>query len=101
MRFAPVLAFGGLAAAIELPEGNPYVAQFNDFISNAFGSYLPSPNKHDFAAAEAAKSSEMKMSTLTLDNWKQTLYEPVQDGATEPEEWWLLVTGGNNTCYGM
>jgi hypothetical protein len=42
----------------------------------------------------------MRLNVLTLENWKQTLYEPVSAGATTPEEWWLLISGGNKTCYG-
>ncbi|KAJ2895539.1 uncharacterized protein MKZ38_006389 [Zalerion maritima] len=102
MRFSQVLAFSGLAAAIEAPqgEGNPYVAKFNGFVADTFGAYIPSPNKHDAEAAKETKESDMKMTVFTLNNWKDTLYEPVQPDATEPEEWWVLISGRNKSCYG-
>jgi hypothetical protein len=62
--------------------------------------YLPNPSTYDPVAAAEAKVGALKLSTLTLENWKDTLYEPVTPGATTPEEWWVLVSGGNKTCYG-
>lgn len=61
---------------------------------------VPNPGHHDPVAALAAKTGALRLSTLTLENWKHTLYEPVAAGATVPEEWWVLVTGRNKTCYG-
>lgn len=102
MRFLQILvALSGVAIAIEPPpQGNPYVAQFQGFVADSFGSFLPSPNKHDSEAAEEARVGDMRMHTLTLENWRHTLYEPVKEGATVPEEWWMLVTGRNKTCWG-
>lgn len=53
------------------------------------------------AAAAAADADPAKPVRLTLGNWKQTLYSVVQPGATEPEEWRIMATGGNKTCFGM
>ncbi|KAF4126360.1 hypothetical protein GMORB2_0096 [Geosmithia morbida] len=102
MRFSlstAVAALPALAAAQESPL-EQYQAQFQNFVSN-FGSYVPSPARHDAAAAHAAKTGPMKLHVLTLDTWKDTLYEPVQAGATTPEEWWVFTTGGNKTCFGQ
>ncbi|ROT42444.1 hypothetical protein SODALDRAFT_326601 [Sodiomyces alkalinus F11] len=67
---------------------------------NKFASYIPNTNRVDAADAAEAKTGEKKMSVLTLDNWQQTLYEPVAPGTTQPEEWWVLITGRNKTCFG-
>ncbi|KFH48736.1 hypothetical protein ACRE_004200 [Hapsidospora chrysogenum ATCC 11550] len=101
MRFpvsAVVAALPALAAAQENPLAQ-YQAQFQNFLGN-MGSYIPNPGRHDPVAALEAKTGAMKMHTLTLDNWKDTLYEPVAKDATEPVEWWVLTTGRNKTCFG-
>lgn len=101
MRFsasAVVAALPLLASAQQDPLGQ-YKAQFQTFMDK-IGSYVPNPGSHDPVAALEAKLGSMKMSTLTLENWKDTLYEPVAPGATVPTEWWVLVSGRNKTCYG-
>lgn len=101
MRFsasAIVAALPALAAAQDSPI-DQYKAQFQNFLGQ-MGSYIPNPGAHNPIAAAEAKAGSMKLSVLTLDNWKQTLYEPVASDATIPEEWWVLVTGRNKTCYG-
>lgn len=101
MRFstsAVVAALPLLASAQEDPLGQ-YKAQFQTFMDK-IGSYIPNPGAHDPVAALEAKLGSMKMSTLTLENWKETLYEPVAPGATVPAEWWVLISGRNKTCFG-
>jgi hypothetical protein len=101
MRFSAatvLLALPVLAAAESQFE--QYKAQFQNLLGS-FGSYIPSPNKHDAADAQSSKLGAKKMSVLTLDNWKDTLYGPVKVGSTKPEEWWVLITGRNKTCFGM
>jgi hypothetical protein len=99
MRFS--LSFAALAAVASAQEGlfEQYKAQFQNFLGN-MGASVPNPGAHDPVAAFEAKTGEMKLSTLTLENWKDTLYEPVPAGAVEPVEWWMFITGGNKTCYG-
>ncbi|KAK5631320.1 hypothetical protein RRF57_007034 [Xylaria bambusicola] len=105
MRFSPASALLALPvlAAADSPD---YRAQFQEYLGKAQGyfekltSSLPHPNKYDVAGAVAAKSGPNKLSVIGLDNWKETLYEPVTPGSTTPEEWWLLITGGNKTCFG-
>ncbi|RDA94823.1 hypothetical protein CP533_4318 [Ophiocordyceps camponoti-saundersi (nom. inval.)] len=77
----------------------PYKAQLQTIL-NRVVSAIPNPGSHDPVAALEAKMGSMRMSTLTLENWKNTLYGPVGPGATVPEEWWVLITGRNKTCYG-
>lgn len=101
MRFsayAAVAALPAIAAAQENPL-EQYQAQFQTFLGN-MASYIPNPGRHDPVAAHDAKTGPMKLHVLTLENWKDTLYEPVAPGATKPEEWWILTTGGNKTCFG-
>lgn len=93
-----LLALPLLGAAAEGPF-DQYKAQFQNFMDN-FGSYIPNPNKHDPVHAAEAKAGSMKMNVLTLDNWRETLYSPVKQGAATPEEWWVFITGGNKTCFG-
>ncbi|KAL7911138.1 hypothetical protein GGI35DRAFT_478511 [Trichoderma velutinum] len=101
MRFsaaALVAALPALSAAQENPL-DQYVAQFQQILGQA-SSYIPTPNKYDAAAAEASKAGPMKLSVLAQHNWEDTLYAPVAPGAKTPEEWWILITGGNKTCFG-
>jgi hypothetical protein len=105
MRFhstSALLALPLLVAA-DVPE---YQAQFQQYLGQAqdyfqnFASKIPLPNKYDAAAAAAAKASAHKIDVLGLHNWKDTLYGPVAPGSIIPEEWWVLITGGNKTCFG-
>ncbi|KAI1427990.1 hypothetical protein F5Y12DRAFT_791136 [Xylaria sp. FL1777] len=105
MRFnsaSALLALPVLAVA-DTPD---YQAQFQQYLGQAQGyfekvaSSLPSPSKHDPVAAAAAKAGPNKIDVIGLHNWKDTLYEPVTPGSTTPEEWWVLITGGNKTCFG-
>ncbi|KAM0426927.1 hypothetical protein ACHAPT_007825 [Fusarium lateritium] len=101
MRFSSstiIAALPALAAAQDSPV-DQYKAQFQDILGQ-IGSYIPNPGYYDPAAALEAKTGAMRLNILTLENWKDTLYEPVAAGATTPEEWWVLVSGGNKTCYG-
>lgn len=102
MRFSAstvLAALSVLATAQEAPF-EQYKAQFQNVLGQ-FASYIPNPASYDPIAALAAKTGSMRMSILTLDNWKETLYEPVTADAKTPEEWWVLVTGRNKTCFGM
>lgn len=106
MRFSStaLLALPLLAAAAEGPF-EQYKAQFQNFL----GSFGAAPSKPEPEAANPdapSPADDVKTATfaevkdLTLSNWKDTLYSPVKAEATTPEEWWVLVTGGNKTCYG-
>ncbi|KAL1883071.1 hypothetical protein VTK73DRAFT_9997 [Phialemonium thermophilum] len=104
MRFyLPAFAVLPLLAAAADGPFEQYKAQFQNFLSN-FGSVGSKPvdDKPGFAAPPAAEKAagEAKVQILTLDNWKDTLYGPVRPDATDPEEWWVLITGRNKTCFG-
>lgn len=93
------LALPLLASAAEGPF-EQYKAQFQNFLGS-FGSYLPNPAKENPVKAAEAKAGSLNLNTLTLQNWKDTLYSHVKPAATKPDEWWVLVTGGNKSCFGM
>ncbi|KAI3328031.1 hypothetical protein HD806DRAFT_549896 [Xylariaceae sp. AK1471] len=105
MRFdsASALLALPLLVAADVPD---YQAQFQQYLGQAqgyfenFASKIPSPSKYDPAAAAAAKAGSNKIDVLSLHNWKDTLYGSVAPGSTTPEEWWVLLTGGNKTCFG-
>lgn len=101
MRFSTALvaALPVLANAQDTDAFGQYKAQFQNFMGN-MGSYIPNPGRHDPIAAAEAKAGSMKLNILTLENWKDTLYGPVSEGQTTPEDWWVLTTGGNKTCFG-
>ncbi|KAJ8123060.1 hypothetical protein ONZ43_g897 [Nemania bipapillata] len=105
MRFnlAAALLALPLLAASDTPD---YQAQFQEFLGQAQGHFeklasrLPSPNTYDPVAAAAAKDGPNNVHVIALHNWKETLYGPVTPGSITPEEWWVLMTGGNKTCFG-
>ncbi|KAI0484400.1 hypothetical protein GGR56DRAFT_23868 [Xylariaceae sp. FL0804] len=104
MRFSTTALLGlPLLAAADAPD---YQAQFQQYMGQAQGyfdkvaSKIPHPNKFDPVAAAEAKAGSMQMDILGLDNWKEVLYGPVKPDATTPEDWWVLFTGGNKTCFG-
>ncbi|KAI1389035.1 uncharacterized protein F4822DRAFT_404761 [Hypoxylon trugodes] len=105
MRFSTTSAVLSLPllAVADVPE---YQAQFDNYLGQAqsflgkVASKIPHPNKYDPVAAAEAKAGSLNVDILALDNWKQTLYAPVKEGSTTPEEWWVLITGGNKTCFG-
>lgn len=103
MRLSAIsaLALPLLAAAQENPLDQIKVQAQHYF--DLFSSYIPSPNKAhtDVAAhAAAAKAGGKALHILTLDNWKETILGSVKPASSTPSEWWVLVTGGNKTCFG-
>lgn len=65
-------------------------------------SFIPNPSAaHNIPAEAAAKVGSKTLNVLTLANWEQTLRGSVKASSTTPEEWWVLVSGGNSTCFGM
>jgi len=105
MRFSTlsVLALPLLAAATE-PESpiDQLKAQAQHYF-NIITSYIPNPSKAHTtvdAHAAAAKAGGKTLHILTLNDWEQTIRGSVKPSSTTPEEWWVLVTGGNKTCFG-
>ncbi|CAK7206214.1 hypothetical protein SEUCBS139899_009001 [Sporothrix eucalyptigena] len=52
------------------------------------------------AASASGAAASTSVAELTLSNWQDTLYSVVKPDATTPEEWRILVTGRNKTCFG-
>ncbi|OLN86665.1 hypothetical protein CCHL11_03773 [Colletotrichum chlorophyti] len=96
-----VLALPLLATAAE-SQFEQYKAQFQNFLSS-FGASAPTVSQESAAVPEPAApaaTTTKEISTLTSENWKDVLYAPVKPDAAKPEEWWVLITGGNKTCFG-
>lgn len=105
MRFSAtaVLALPLLAAAAESPF-DAYKAKFQNFLSS-FGAAVPiAADKAEPVAAASSKSktkiAPKNIDTLTLHDWQDKLFAPLKGDETTPEEWWVLITGGNKTCFG-
>ena len=62
-------------------------------------SYIPSGAKEPVAAG-AAKVAGKNITPLTTDNW-QSVLSPASSKSNSPEEWMILVSGGNKSCYGQ
>lgn len=99
MRFSSAL-FAALPALVVAQDPVDQIKTQVRSILEQVAHYIPNPGAYDPVAAAEAKTGALKLSTLTLENWKDTLYEPVSPGATTPEEWWVLVSGRNKTCFG-
>lgn len=108
MRFstatAALAALGPLSAAAAESPFEQYKAKFQNFLSSFSGSAgIPEAADNVQVPIPKPKSKTVepkKIDTLTLANWKDTLYAPVHTEATIPEEWLVLITGGNKTCFG-
>lgn len=99
MRFSSTLALALplLASAQNLDE---IKAQAQQYYAK-FSTYIPKPNTFDAVSAAAAKAAGSNVDYLSLDNWRETLRPSTHSYASSPEEWWVLITGGNKTCYGL
>jgi hypothetical protein len=53
--------------------------------------------------AAEAKLGTPQIHTLTLENWRSTILNSVTPttSSSNPQEWWILATGGNKTCFGL
>lgn len=78
-----------------------YKAKFNNFLGSFGGkAATKTPEQVERYSAEHTPAGEA-LSVLTLNNWKDTLYSSLPEGATTSEEWWIFITGGNKTCNGF
>jgi len=105
MRFSTIslAALPLLAAATQQESPIEQAKAQAQYYFNKFSSYIPSPNQGhtvNDAHAAAAKAGGKALSILTLGDWKETILGSVKPTSSKPEEWWVLVTGGNKTCFG-
>ncbi|KAI4241525.1 MAG: hypothetical protein L6R40_004504 [Gallowayella cf. fulva] len=65
-------------------------------------SYLPSAPSAATSplASTAAKAAANTVTPLTTENWKSVLSPSSTDPSQGPEEWMILFSGGNKSCYG-
>ena len=63
-------------------------------------SYIPTGTKEPIAAG-AAKVAAKNVTPLTKDNWQSALSPSTSSPSNGPEEWMILVSGGNKSCYGQ
>ena len=101
MRISPTLFLLpalGLAQS-QIPLGD-YSATLNSWFEKA-KSYIP-PSVYSPTAATAAKVASKNVVPLTKENWATTLV-PSDSASTSkgPDNWMVLVSGGNKTCHGM
>jgi len=105
MRFSTIstLALPLLAAATQQESPLDQVKAQAQYYFDKISSYIPSPNKayttvdaHEAAAKVGGKT----LHVLTLNNWEETIRGSVKPASSSPEEWWVLITGGNKTCFG-
>lgn len=107
MRFSSSVFLALPLAAFAAEEGafGQYKAQFQNFLGS-FGAKQAADQ--DQVAEERKQQYQVEevpvegtaLSALTLENWQETLYGALPEGATTPEEWWVFVTGRNKTCRG-
>jgi hypothetical protein len=70
------------------------------FWLNKLSTYIPNPNKPHTPAQAAAKAGGKTLHVLTLSDWEKTIRSSVRPESTTSEEWWVMVTGGNSSCFG-
>jgi hypothetical protein len=103
MRFstATLLALPLLAAAAQDASPLEQAKGQAQYYLDKFLSYIPNPSKAHTPPAAAAKAGGKTLNILTLHDWEHTIRSSVKPSSTTPEEWWVLITGGNKTCFGM
>ena len=105
MRFstATLLALPLLAAATQQESPLEQAKAQAQYWFDKISSYIPNPSKPhtvDINAA-AAKAGGKALNVFTLNDWESTIRSSVKPVSSTPEEWWVLVTGGNKTCFGL
>jgi hypothetical protein len=103
MRFTgtTILALPLLAAAAQQQNPLDYAKEQAQYVFNKISSFIPNPNVEHPVHAATAKVGGANVNVLTLNNWKSTLQPISKANSGKPEEWWVLMTGGNKTCYGQ
>jgi len=96
MRFstATLLALPVLAAAAQ----DGPIEQAQQFIGSVL-AWIPLPQRA-YTAEPTPPEGSRGLNILTLDNWKDVILSGIPAGSPKTEEWWILVTGKNRTCWG-
>ncbi|TAQ83664.1 hypothetical protein B7494_g8010 [Chlorociboria aeruginascens] len=103
MRFSTVslLALPLLATASQQESPLEQAKAQAQYWFDKISSYIPNPNKEHPVEDAAANIAGRTVKTLTLNNWESTIRSSVKPDSATPEEWWILLTGGNKTCFGL
>lgn len=104
MRFssAAILTLPLLAAAAQQDSPLDQVKAQAQYWLDKVSSYLPNPSKPHTVETDAAvaQAGGKALNVLTLHDWESTIRSSIKPVSSAPEEWWVLVTGGNKTCFG-
>lgn len=105
MRFSTIsiLALPLLGAATQQQSPLDQVKAQALYYFDKISDYIPNPSKsHATVEAHeaAAKAGGKTLHVLTLSNWEQTIRGSVKPDSLASEEWWVLISGGNKTCFG-
>jgi len=98
---AALLALPALATAQQMQI--PFLDEIKGFFnkaSSSISSAVPSAPSINPVAASAAKFAELNVQRLTLSNWDSVLKPGAATASPGIEEWMVMITGGNKTCYG-
>jgi len=103
MRFSisTILALPLLAAAAQQQNPLEQVQETAQYYFQKIQGFVPHFNTWHEAEAAAAKAGGKNLNILSIDNWKSTLRSSVTASSKGPQEWWVLLTGGNKTCFGQ
>jgi hypothetical protein len=103
MRFsdAAILALPLLAAAAQQRSPLDHVKERAEYWFNMVSSFMPRPSTQHPIETTASKVASSSIDILSLNNWKSVLRSAVEPSSETPEEWFILITGGNKTCYGQ
>jgi len=96
-----ILALPLLAAAAQQQAPLDQAKETAQYYFEKISSFVPHWNTYHAAEAAAAKAGGKNINVLSLDNWETTLRSSVTPSSKGPEEWWVLLTGGNKTCFGL
>ena len=98
MHFPTSLLFA-LPLLISAQEQKPLGENLQSWFEKA-KSYIPSGTKEPIAAG-AAKIAAQDVKTLTKSNWQSVLSPGASVSKNGLEEWMILISGGNKSCYGQ
>jgi hypothetical protein len=70
--------------------------QAQDYIPSSVPSVIPNP-----VDAGASFVVEQYVHELNLSNWKSIVTPGAAAQTAGSEEWFIFLTGGNETCYGL
>jgi hypothetical protein len=93
---AAVLALPLLATAAQQQSASDQVKELAVHWFNRISSFIPYQNTQ---RQVTSKTVAARVDILTLDNWKSTLRSTAQSSSEAPEEWFVLISGGNKTCH--